>query len=258
MENDPVPTTSDLILTRCQCATTASGSRIVCDYCSDPTIYGIVARAFDTRELDSDQDPCLDLATRDLGPLPDLFSPPPLPHANAPLDLHVPSSYNGVIDPSLLPSSFFPSAFDLNFDPGILTTQNQQTYQEAPGPEDENIRRMLAGQEQDSVTQTRYFRSPSAGPSFPRNRDSQSGEQQSRPFSTPGVSQGAYSTSDGQDSDCYSCNRPNSWENMVACDGDHGLNERWFHVSCAGLTMATLPLGDGKNHFPNKHLQHTD
>lgn len=123
-------------------------------------------------------------------------------------------------------------------------------------------------QSQLSVTPKRDCRSPSAEVSIPRKEGPQN-EAGSQSPSTPGysedssslveppVSQATSTASDGQISDCYRCERPNSSENIVAYESNHGSHERWFHVSCAGLTMVTVPLGVGKRNFLIEHLRNT-
>lgn len=97
--------------------------------------------------------------------------------------------------------------------------------------------------------QTREENQPHSTPGHNENSSS---------FVEPAVTQTTYITSEGRISDCYRCDRPNSWENMVACDSDHGSRVRWFHLSCAGLTSATAPSAERKRRSSNKHLQNTN
>ena len=34
-------------------------------------------------------------------------------------------------------------------------------------------------------------------------------------------------------SNCLACDRPDSWDNMIMCDGPH--EERWYHLRCVGI-----------------------
>jgi hypothetical protein len=36
-----------------------------------------------------------------------------------------------------------------------------------------------------------------------------------------------------EETSCYACERPDSWDNMIVCDGSH--EERWYHLRCAGI-----------------------
>ncbi|MCJ1470394.1 hypothetical protein MMC07_009039 [Pseudocyphellaria aurata] len=102
--------------------------------------------------------------------------------------------------------------------------------------------------------QRSYPRSTSADTSSLRTRDPQDEVQSRLPSMLergedssgligPQASSAAQANSEGQISDCYRCDRPNSWENMVACDSNHSP-ERWFHMSCAGLTTLTVLSSD--------------
>lgn len=34
-------------------------------------------------------------------------------------------------------------------------------------------------------------------------------------------------------SNCFACDQPDSWDNMVMCDGPH--EEQWYHLRCVGI-----------------------
>lgn len=34
-------------------------------------------------------------------------------------------------------------------------------------------------------------------------------------------------------SSCFACDRPDSWDNMIMCDGPH--EEQWYHLRCVGI-----------------------
>ena len=294
----------------------------MCNYCSDSTFYGIVARAFDLREKDHKQDLPLYQRTREpvqettlvyqpcthndgiMNEYGGLFlSPPPL--TPQPSQYCNPALFE--VDP--LPHNLLPiDLYDLNFE--IPNNEIRPRDRETPDPKEERIRRAfeeleredpylpaervntdtvhrpsfeesnvgnvsegtVAPTEEQGQLPVRRGRSrsrftPTEASSRAYNPQSREGcQSQSTPgyneesstLIAPPVAQATNITLEGQSSDCYRCNRPNSWENMIACDSDHGSRERWFHMSCAGLTMATMPTGDGKRHFSNEDLQNTN
>lgn len=36
-----------------------------------------------------------------------------------------------------------------------------------------------------------------------------------------------------ENSSCFACDKPDSWDNMIMCDGPH--EERWYHLRCVGI-----------------------
>ena len=36
-----------------------------------------------------------------------------------------------------------------------------------------------------------------------------------------------------QDSNCFACDQPDSWDDMIMCDGLH--EEQWYHFRCVGI-----------------------
>lgn len=39
--------------------------------------------------------------------------------------------------------------------------------------------------------------------------------------------------SEAEISSCFKCDRPDSWDNMIMCDGPH--EEQWYHMKCVGI-----------------------
>lgn len=292
----------------CECTLDPSGRKThICNYCSDPSLYAIVARAFDQvnrrpkeklqllyeqTEAPVRNRPFLyQICThhiRDMNVYEGMFMSPP-PRMPPPSRYGSPAIFE--VDP--VPHEELQIDYDGN-NIEMPNAQNQQRDRAILHPDDERIRRMWAEfndntalegmvattEEQGrlSVPPNRnYSHSTSAEASSPRTYDLQSEEESkqewedeteeeteeeseeesqlplmpgySKESSTliePQVPSEKYTTSESQISDCYRCDRPNSWENMVACDSDHGSRERWFHMTCAGLTIATAPSGDGK------------
>lgn len=284
----------------CKCTLDLSDRKIrVCDYCSDPSFYAIVARAFDQvdrrpklqplyRRRRARVDQNCTHHIRDMNVYEGMFmSPPPRTPP--------PNRYgnSAILEVGSVPHDKLQIDYEGN-NTEMPNAQNQQRNRAILHPDDENIlwvwaeyndNRAFEDMEATTEEQGRlsvppnrsHSDSTSAEASSPRTYDPQSEEESkqeredeieeetaeeseeesqlplmpgySKDSSTliePQVPSEAYTTSEGQISDCYRCDRPNSWGNMIACDSDHGCRERWFHLTCAGLTIATAPSGDGK------------
>ena len=45
----------------------------------------------------------------------------------------------------------------------------------------------------------------------------------------------------GEEANCLACDRPDSWDNMIMCDGPH--EEQWYHWRCVGVKISA-PKGN--------------
>lgn len=213
-------------LTRCTCSSILPGGRARCNYCSDASPHGVIARAFDARGLNVDEndgDLLRNLAAELEGLIPRDSPPSGHDHAIGP-----PHEANGPLIPPDPPFGWpIPAHWAREIDASLIFSEPRPLTPALDPDENEN--------------NTRGSRSPSAGPSRPRDRER--------------VSQAASPSADGLKSSCHACDKADNFENMVACEGaaddgvDHGT--RWFHLSCAGF-IHRKPLANGKDQFPSK------